>query len=198
MSNEVDEQLQRLRDKKQTISQSWDRTRNKELLAFFVGIIPRLFNAERCSIFILDPASDRVWLEAGTGVSEKQIEVPKTGSLVGEVIATGQSRMLSDMDASSGAHRESDAKTGFVTRNALCVPVRDLAEQQVTGAIQVLNTSAQGGFSEDDAQVLESLGHYLQMSIENVFLNQELLAISEKLNRRLQSVEKIQKAVAES
>lgn len=198
MSNEVDEQLQRLRDKKQTINQSWDKTRNKELLAFFVGIIPRLFDAERCSIFILDPASDRVWLEAGTGVSEKQIEVPKSGSLVGEVIATGKSRTLSDMDESAGAHRETDAKTGFATRNALCVPVRDLAGQQVTGAIQVLNTSAEGGFTEEDGQVLESLGHYLQMSIENVFLNQELLAISEKLNRRLQSVEKIQKAVSES
>ncbi|MCG6871630.1 MAG: GAF domain-containing protein [Gammaproteobacteria bacterium] len=197
MSNEVDEQLNRLRDKKDSISKSWDQTRNKELLAFFIGIIPRLFDAERCSIFILDPASDRVWLEAGTGVSEKQIEVPKTGSLVGEVISTGQSRRLSDMDGSTGTHRDTDAKTGFVTRTALCVPVRNLAGQQVTGAIQVLNTNAKGGFSEDDSQVLENLGHYLQMSIENVFLNQELLDISEKLNRRLQSVERIQKAVSD-
>ena len=86
-------------------------------LPFYVNVMTKLADCERCSIFIHDPAQNRVWLKAGTGVTEREIEVPKEGSIVGEVIASGKPKIIYSMEAQSGVHKQVDDKTQFKTRN---------------------------------------------------------------------------------
>jgi GAF domain-containing protein len=176
-------QVDRLKSQQEVLGFNCDPTRNGRLMDFYVRIATRLTDAERCSIFIHDPAHDQVWLKCGTGVGEKQIQVPKDDSIVGQVIATGKPVMAADLDKREGIHRAVDASTGFVTRDTLCVPIRACGSGEVTGAIQVLNKKGGGTFGNDDRALLEEMAEHLQQSIEGVYLSQTALGMCQSMVR---------------
>ena len=76
MLGTVRQQFERLRSKSEILHTNVDPTRDSALLDLFVKIIARTLDAERCSIFIHDPVKEKVWLKSGTGVGEREIEVP--------------------------------------------------------------------------------------------------------------------------
>ncbi|MEO5376514.1 MAG: GAF domain-containing protein [Magnetococcus sp. DMHC-6] len=190
--NELSQQLRRLKDQQRLINRSWHTKGNQELLEFFMEIMPKLVDAERCSIFIHDPTTDQVWLQCGTGLSEKEIIIPKTGSNVGKVIATGKHISINLKEEQSPFAKRVEEKTGFVTQNMLCVPIKSLTSKEITGAIQVLNKQGRKkteGFSEEDQILLSKVAHHLEMVIENIYLSQEMINISDKLRGRIDFVE---------
>ena len=185
----IDQQLEALRAKQKEVDQAWQKTGNRGLLQFFVEIIPRLVEAERCSIFILDPVQDSVWVHCGTGVAERQIEVPKKTSAVGEVIATGQWLTRTGLNEKLGVHDQVAKATDFRTYDMLCVPIRNAAGDQVTGAIQVLNKKWGLGYTDEDRLLLEKFAFHLQQNIENIFLRQEWGKFSLVLNKKIKELE---------
>ncbi len=154
-----------------------------EVFRFYTRITCKLVDAERCSIFISDPESDKVWLKAGTGVQEGGIEVSTEGSVVGEAILTGKTVTRNNMECRSGAHKECDDQTGFVTRNILCVPIMDSELGEAVGAIQVLNKQENAEFSVQDAEMLCDVAAQLQTRVSRIYLNQEIFGLSEKVLR---------------
>jgi len=146
------------------------------LLSFFVRTTAQLLGAERCSIFILDPGSKRVWLKRGIGVEDRAIEVEVEGSVAGRVITTGQAVIENDLAHKDGAHRQVQSETGFVTRNMVCVPIRAAEGGAAMGAVQVLN-KRQGDFTEADAVELTELARYLQLTIDTIYHNQEMVGV---------------------
>ncbi len=159
----------------------YDKSAEKDYLNFFISIINKLVNGERSSIFISDMENELVWLEAGTGIERKQITVPKDSSMVGRVISSGKPEINNNMAVQEGAHKGVDSATGFSTRNAICVPVKSLDRERVTGAIQVLNKENGGVFNEDDQKWLENIAEHMQSYIEHVYLNQETLSVMDKV-----------------
>lgn len=183
------EKLEELRSKQKLIDSAWRKTGNKEFLQFLVEILPKTLSCERCSIFILDPVDENVWVQCGTGLSERQVSVPRASSLVGKTISTGHYQIESEMDKQLGAHDTVAIKTGFVTRNALCVPVHGVTKDRVTGAIQVLNKTGGHTFNDQDRIILEKLAFHLQMNIENIFIKQELVKISDEMKEQIVALE---------
>ncbi len=183
------QKLEDLKQKQQRVDEAWKKAGNKGLLEFLVDLIPRALGVERCSIFILDPVQDNVWLQCGTGLSEKQITVPKAGSLVGEVVSSGHFILEEDMENHAGAHEYVSMQTGFIVHNALCVPVHGVSVNRVTGAIQALNKNSRQGFTDEDRHLLEKLAFHLQMNIENIYLRQEMLKISTDLGKKIKMLE---------
>ncbi len=184
----MEQKLAQLRKKQQLMEKAWREAGNRQLLQFFVDIMPRALDAERCSIFILDPVDEKAWLQCGTGLSEKQLQVPTKNSIVGRVMSTGEYVIEDDLEDQVGAHDIVAVKTGFVTRNALCVPVHGVTTKKVVGAIQMLN-KAHGNFDEADREILERLAFQLEMNIENIFLRQELAKISVEMDRKIKKLE---------
>ncbi len=190
MKREVlEKKLEQLRKKQQMMEKAWKEAGNRQLISFFVDIMPRTLNAERCSIFILDPVDEKAWLQCGTGMSEKQLKVPTKNSIVGRVISSGQWVLESDLEEQVGVHDVVAVKTGFVTRNALCVPVHGVTTKKIVGAIQILNKN-NGMFDDEDREILERLAFHLEMNIENIFLRQELAKISLEMGKKIQLLEK--------
>src|SRR5262249_28637148 len=155
-------------------------SRANSLLDFYTHIMTKVTESERCSVFINDPQHDRVWLKAGTGLHEADIEVPREGSIVGQVISTGKPLIVTGLEMKSGAHRQTDAKTGFVTHNILCVPIRN-DTGEVTGAFQVLNKLHEGEFTEEDRSMAIEVAGHLQREVDTIYLDQEIFEITEKL-----------------
>ena len=117
------------------------------LLEFYVDILPVIVPAERCTIFILEMGTETIGSMIGTGLQKMRIEPPKDKSIAGKVISTGQAMIANDLDKSYGYHTEVDARTGFVTRNMVCAPIKSLTGHGVTGALQVLNRKGRDTFT---------------------------------------------------
>jgi GAF domain-containing protein len=184
----LEQKLHQLRKKQQMMETAWREAGNRKLIQFFVDIMPKALDAERCSIFILDPVDEKAWLQCGTGLGEKQLQVPTKNSIVGRVMSTGQYVIEDDLEDQVGAHDIVAVKTGFVTRNALCVPVNGVTTKKVVGAIQVLN-KCHGNFDDADRKILETLAFHLEMNIENIFLRQELAKISVEMGQKIKKLE---------
>lgn len=143
------------------------------LLDFYVRVMAKMLDAERCSIFIREPDSGKVWLKCGTALGQRDIVVDIDTSVVGQVVKSGKAMFIEGLEHKPGPHKSVDARTGFTTRNILCIPVTTLDGKVVAGAVQVLNK--QGGtvqFTDEDATVLEDSAHFLQLAIETAFVNQ--------------------------
>ncbi len=184
------QRLEELKAKQKKIDAAWRNTGDKPLLDFFVEIIPKTLNCERCSIFVLDPESDNIWVQSGTGLKERQVAVPRGESLVGQVISSGETQLVTDMENRAGSHEWVDMQTGYMTQSALCVPVRGAAPGQVNGAIQVLNKRGMKTFSADDQKILERLAFHIQMNIENIYLHQQLAKLLGDTRKTIGALEK--------
>lgn len=178
MYNDIKKHIEHLNQKRDYLDADFDTGiatgGSIPLLEFYVKTMPSVLNAERCSIFIYDPQSKTTWLKCGTGLQERDIEV--TGeyeSVVGKVISTGQYKIVSDLEKKNGIHKQTDQTTGFVTRDILCIPIKSLDGTKVVGAVQLLNKKDGTQFNDKDRGILEEMAHYLELTIENIFFNQE-------------------------
>lgn len=179
--------LDQFRLRQRILNRTWSARGNKALLDLFVELIPCFLSVERCSIFINNPDGETVWLKSGTGVEEGDIEVDKKSSVVGQVIETGEYMVREDMDRQTGAHTAVDARTGFATRNQLCVPIKSLTSAQAAGAILALNKKNGQSFEENDRIFMEKIASHLETAIESIYLRQEMMDFSELLAQKSQT-----------
>lgn len=187
---EIENLLLKYKTKQRTLDAAWEKTADHGLMEFFVEITPRLLEIERCSIFVHDPSSRNVWVTCGTGLQRRQVQVPERSSMVGEVVASGKHQIRMNMEQSVGAHGMTDLQTGFTTHNALCVPIFTVKGDKAVGAIQVLNKQPGKKFSDEDVEILEKMARHLQIQIENIFLRQEIIKVSEKMEEQILKLER--------
>jgi GAF domain-containing protein len=180
----VQEEIDTLRRNKEHIDADWRGGDDSPLLRFYVKVISRLLDAERCSLFIVDTVTGRLWLKCSMDVQEHGIEVNMTDdSVVGRVVASGKPVMEHGLENRPGAHKAADAITGFQTRSILCVPIMTLDGQRVAGAAEVLNKKDDGVFTDEDLETLEEATHFLQHAIESIYYHQETLDTLSRVKR---------------
>lgn len=192
MKQDLAHALQRLKAKQETLARNWKSGGNKDLLHFFMEILPKVVDADRCSFFIHDPVTDEVWLQCGTGLKERSIVVPKTGSNVGKVVASGRHVTIVRREQQSEFAKHVEDTVGYVTHNMLCVPIKSLTTNQVTGAIQVINKKGKKGhlgFTDADRDLLERVADHVEMVTENIYLSQEMVTVSEQLRGKVDMAE---------
>ncbi|MEE2940912.1 MAG: GAF domain-containing protein, partial [Planctomycetota bacterium] len=180
---------------REALRRRWDGLRNRELLALAVLSATRMTQAERCGIFLASPDGAEVWLEAGTDVIERQIRVRQDNSMVGEVLRTGAALIREGLTEQDGAHLEVGGETRFVARDALSVPIRDVAGSAVLGVLQVLNREPGSSFGEEDIKVLEEVAFLLQETVQRIHAEQDLLDAAGALDRRIEQLDRRESAL---
>lgn len=143
-----------------------------ELLKKIVTSTSEVMNAERASLFLVDPKSGDLWSKVAQGVDSMEIRVPMGVGIAGHVAATGATVNIEDAYSDSRFNPEVDKWTGFRTRSILCMPLRNDAGE-IIGALQVLN-KATGVFTEEDERLLNALGSQISISLENSRLFEEV------------------------
>ncbi|MBF0101748.1 MAG: sigma-54-dependent Fis family transcriptional regulator [Desulfobacterales bacterium] len=171
------------------LSNSWTVDNYWALLKLYEKIIPQLMSAERCTFYIIEMGTEKICSIMGTGLEKQAIIPPKEGSIVGQVISSGQAIIANELEQKAGYHTTVDAQTGFVTRNMICAPINRLTGHGVTGAIQVLNRKSNLPFTSEDMLLLTEIANHLSISIESIRLNKEILRISSQLNREVERVD---------
>ena len=183
-SGPLNKSLKALKARIEYVNKAWTVDTYERLLRFYVHIVPRLLDAERCSIFILEPSSRRILSKLGTSL-EDEIEAPSDGSIVGRAISSGECVVENNLADLSGFHHTADAKTGFITRSVVCSPIKGVAGDRVTGAVEVLNKRNVDGFDEHDTSLIAEIADYLSMALDNILISGEIGRLSTELNREM-------------
>ncbi|MEW6543335.1 MAG: GAF domain-containing protein [Nitrospirota bacterium] len=134
-----------------------------------------LMEAEAGSMLLLDEKANELYFEVALGEKGegvRQIRLKVGQGIAGHVAQTGRPEIINDCYSDPRFNREADKKSGFRTRNMVCVPVK--ARDKLLGVLQAINKKDAGLFSEEDLQIFVSLGHQVGIAIENANLYAEI------------------------
>ncbi len=181
--------LSLLRQRLSQVTGSWSVDEYDSLISFYIRLLPKLMQVERCTIFLKEPDSDSLVSMYGTGLEKDVLEVPLKGSVVGQVLASGKSVIENDLHARNGYHQQADEQTGFDSRNTLCTPIPSVAGKGILGVVQLLNTLQNEPFESGQQAELEEVAGYLSISIESFLLNKKIIAIAEGFDNEVSRLE---------
>jgi hypothetical protein len=88
------------------------------------------------------------------------------------VARTGKAVLVDDVRKDRRFFRLADARSGFVTRNMICVPVK--ARDRLLGVLQALNKKNGERFDRGDLENGIALGHQVGIALENAELYQDI------------------------
>lgn len=132
----------------------------------------RALDAERCTVFVYDADRNELWSQVASGLNDyDEIRFPAHMGLAGYVLKTGEVQNIADAYADPRFNKDVDRKTGYTTRNLLCVPIRN-RRGDILGVFQVLN-KRQASFGPADEDLLLAIAATAGMSIENALMAQE-------------------------
>ncbi len=183
--SDLNRTLNELRLRLDYVNRAWSVDNYEAMLGFYVDSVPKLVEAERCAIFIVDPVAQRLLSKIGTGLGEGDIEAPLEGSVVGEAVSAGEVIIRNNILTTPGFHRQADAKTGNQTRDLVCAPIKSLAGGRVTGALEAMNKTHGLGFSAEDGRLLQQIADYLSKALDSILLNDEILSLSRQVDREV-------------
>ena len=132
----------------------------------------RIMDSERCSVFLADEKGTQLTAFVSTDLKKNEITIPSSQGVVGWVFCHRLPLIVADAYNDMRFYPDIDQKTGFKTKNILCVPLVNRNEECI-GTLQALNKHS-GDFNEDDREVLSYLSNYVTIAIENARLYDEL------------------------
>ncbi len=130
--------------------------------------IGSLLGAERATLFLVDHRRSELWsLYAGStdDAAPLRLVVQLGKGIAGKVAMSGQPRSVSDAYTDPDFDPSYDRRSGFRTRNLLCLPIAN-REGRVLAVAQLLNKS-DGAFTRDDESELAELGLALGPILES-------------------------------
>ncbi len=139
----------------------------------------QLLNAERATVYVVEPAQGGKGLELVSrkiiGDDIAEIRLPVThSSLSGYVAATGQSIVIRDVYNTAELQKVSptlkfdsswDQQTGFRSKSMIVIAAT--VNDKVVGVIQALNKKDGGHFNAHDQELLSKLANYVGISLQN-------------------------------
>lgn len=156
------------------IAGQWNQARETEpLLVMMAEAACRLLGADRASIFLWDRNTRQLVGRPALGVEGGELRVADDAGVVGYVMQTGQPRRVSEQIASELIDRNVDQRTGYQTRNLICVPLNGRDGQRF-GVFEVLN-KRQGHFTAQDETALTELAEHAAIALENTQEREALL-----------------------
>lgn len=131
-------------------------------------VVTEALNADRSSLFLHDPETNELFSRVMQGDVIGEIRFPCHLGVAGSVFTSGEAEIIADAYADPRFNQEVDRRTGYRTRNILCVPIRN-KNHDVIGIAQVLNKHA-GEFDGEDQKLLEGLSLQASAALENARL----------------------------
>jgi serine phosphatase RsbU (regulator of sigma subunit) len=160
-----------------------------DILQAILELIKTQLDCERATAFLRDKRTGKLHARQMSGSQHVEIVLEKGVGVAGYVAEQGESVLINDVNADPRFDPSTDRRTGFVTRNMLCVPLRN-PEWVLMGSLQAINRRG-GEFSVIELSYLESFAALAAVAVEREQLAQEafraqLLATELELARGIQ------------
>jgi adenylate cyclase len=158
-----------------------------------IDLIAEALDAERATLFLYDKDSGELFSRVLRGEGVADIRIPPSAGISGAVFTAGVAEIVPDAYSDPRFNQEIDRRTGYRTRNILCVPLRDRDGQPI-GVTQVLNKRA-GEFAAADLELVDAINRHAASALEQALLverlekdqreEEQLLAITEAISTEL-------------
>ncbi len=146
------------------------------ILVFLKESIAELFDAERITIYLADTKKNLLFSRIKSGEEVKEIVIPlDTTSIAGYCAVNGEvvniknaydPHELTMINSSLKFDDRWDKKTGYKTKQVLCVPMK--FQQTLIGVIQLINKKTGDKFTETDIAYALELSTSLSIAIFNL------------------------------
>jgi Nif-specific regulatory protein len=128
-----------------------------EVLTTILTAARRLFEAEGCSLALIDPTTHELAFVTMVGPAQVDaFRLPLGQGIAGWVAQTGHGVVCNDVTQDARFFRGVDQQTGYTTRSLLCAPLQQY--DSLLGVIEVLNTTRPAGFDTEDLALLTAFG----------------------------------------
>ena len=156
----------------QTLGQSLDLEATLQIVMEQARI---LMQADRSTLFLYRKELDELWTKVAEVNGENLIEIRISASrgIAGYVATTGEALNITDAYTDPRFDSSIDKKTGYVTRNILCLPVFNSANELI-GVTQLINKQ-QGSFTASDEEFMRAFNIQAGIALENARLFENVL-----------------------
>jgi signal transduction histidine kinase len=164
--------LEMERDSIQQIGKALSSELNLDrLLILVMDEVNRLMNSERGTFYIVDEERGELWSRIAQQAEITEIRLKIGTGIAGYVAKTGETINIKDAYNDDRFDPSVDKKTGYKTRSMLCMPIFESAKEEqskkrIIGVLQILN-KRDGVFTEDDEELLASIGSQVAITVNN-------------------------------
>lgn len=158
----------------------------KPLLEKIMDAVRMILGSDRTTLFLHDEKTNELWSQVATGLQDQEIRFPAHMGIAGQSFSEKTTVNIPDAYRDPRFNQAFDKKTGFRTRNILCMPVIN-REGKAIGVTQVLNKKG-GAFSRQDERKLRAFSSQASIAIENAKLFNEVLNMKNYNESILQSL----------
>lgn len=147
-----------------------------------------LMQADRSTLFMLSKETGELWSKVATadGSDLVEIRIPANRGIAGYVASTGQTLNIADAYRDPRFDPTTDKRTGYVTRNILCMPVFN-SKNELIGVTQLINKE-QGSFTNSDEEFMRAFNIQAGIALENAKLFENVLIEKQYQKDILQSL----------
>ncbi|MDQ3263992.1 MAG: sigma-54-dependent Fis family transcriptional regulator [Myxococcota bacterium] len=150
-----------------------------EFLHTLVDRVAAIMQADRGTLYLLDPARQELFSRAAHLPEIAQIRLKIGQGVAGHVAQSGTAVNVPDPSGERRFFADIDKLTGYTTHSLLAVPLRD-RDEAIFGVLQVLNRRGAQRFSDEDQTRLGELAQELSAALEATSLYQELRRAKEQ------------------
>ncbi|MEL6397508.1 MAG: adenylate/guanylate cyclase domain-containing protein [Cyanobacteria bacterium J06626_4] len=147
-----------------------------------------LMSADRSTLWLIDASNNELWsrVKSGDGQTMIDLRIPADRGIVGFVASTGKNLNIPDAYQDPRFDPSSDKRTGYLTRNILCMPVFDSSSQLI--AVTQLINKKQGSFNSSDEEFMRAFNIQAGVALENAQLFENVLVEKQYQKDILQSL----------
>ena len=141
-----------------------------QVLSTLLEQVQRATDAEAASVALVEAGTGTLVFRRAVGKASRDViglRLEAGQGIAGWAALYQQSVLAPDVVADPRFYAEVDHRTGFTTREVVCVPLR--IRNAVTGVIELIN-KRQGKYGEDEVQLLESVAAQAAVAMENARL----------------------------
>lgn len=164
----------------------------QELLDEIILASKKLLDTEAASLLLFNKSEAELYFHTISGGTSAQLKSKplKVGEGIGGWVAEKkESLIINDCYNDPRFNKDFDKKTGFHTRNMICVPM--VNKGVLIGVIQAINKKRKEKFSKEDLQLFEALAAQCAVAIENARLI-EIEIKAEQTKHEMETAWKIQ------
>jgi adenylate cyclase len=156
----------------QTLGQSLDLEATLQIVMEQARI---LMQADRSTLFLYRKEIGELWtrVAAADGKTLMEIRIPANKGITGYVVSTGEALNIPDAYKDARFDPTTDKRTGYVTRNILCLPLFNSANELI-GVTQLVNKQ-QGSFTTSDEEFMRAFNIQAGIALENARLFENIL-----------------------
>ncbi len=156
------------------------------VLQIIMDMAAQAIGGSGSSLLLVDSRTGEMYfnvVSGDKGTELQEIRIPAGQGIAGSVVQSGRPELIPDVGRDPRTFQKVDKVLEQTTRDMVVVPI--VARGQIIGVIEVINSIAEIGFTEEDLEFLSNIASHTSLLIENARGKEDLVKTNQELDRRV-------------